>query len=95
MAVRELRTNYGLVPVRDFGPLSLQAVQRGLAESDHSRVYVNCLIDIVRRIFKWGVAQEMVAETIYRALDDGSRTADGPHRRPRAAADPPGHRGRD
>ena len=68
VAVRELRTTYGLVSVRDFGPLSLQALQRRLAESDHSRVYVNCLIDIVRRMFKWGVAQEMVAETIYRAL---------------------------
>jgi len=68
VAIGTLRTKYGLILVRDFGPLSLQALQRSLAESGLSRVYVNCLIDLIKRIFKWGVAQEMVAETIYRAL---------------------------
>ncbi len=68
VAVRHLRTIYGLTLVRDFGPLSLAALQRRLAEAGLSRVYVNCLIDIIRRIFKWGVSQETVPETIYRAL---------------------------
>jgi integrase len=67
-AVRTLRMSYGETRVSDFGPLALQAIQLRLVESGHSRRYVNYLVDTIRRIFKWGVAQEIVPETTYRAL---------------------------
>ena len=68
VAVRTLRKVYGYTLVRDFGPLALQAIQVKLATDGKSRRYVNYLVDQVRRIVKWGVAQELVAETVYRAL---------------------------
>jgi len=68
VAVRTLRATYAKMPSRDFGPLALQAIQRGLAESGKSRPYVNYLVDAIRRMFRWGVSQELVSETVYRAL---------------------------
>jgi integrase len=68
VAVRTLRKTYGHTLAREFGPLSLQAVQSQLAETDKSRSYVNSLVDVMRRLFKWGVAQEIVPESVYRAL---------------------------
>jgi len=67
-SIRVLRESYGYTLVGDFGPLALQALQHKLASSGLSRRYVNYLIDTIRRMFKWGVSQEIVPETVYRAL---------------------------
>ena len=67
-SLRVLRQSYAHTLVGDFGPLALQALQRKLASSGLSRRYVNYLIDTIRRVFKWGVSQEIVPETIHRAL---------------------------
>jgi hypothetical protein len=72
------------MPARDFGPLALQAIQHRLAESGKSRPYVNYLVDAIRRMFRWGVSQELVSETVYRAtataagLRKGNTTAREP-----------------
>jgi integrase len=39
-----------------------------LAESGKCRRYCNYLVQQIRRIFKWGVSQELIPETVYRAL---------------------------
>lgn len=68
LSLRVLRQSYAHTLVGNFGPLALQALQRKLASSNLSRRYVNYLIDTIRRMFRWGVSQEMVPETVYRAL---------------------------
>ncbi len=67
-SLRVLKASYAYTPVVEFGPLALQALQHKLATSGLSRRYVNYLIDTIRRVFKWGVSQEIVPETVYRAL---------------------------
>jgi integrase len=67
-ALKALRKSYAHTLVSDFGPLALQALQHKLAASELSRRYVNYLVDTIRRMFKWGVAQEVVPETVYPAL---------------------------
>jgi integrase len=68
VAIRLLRTSYGEPAARGFGPLALQALRQRLAESGKSRRYVNYLVDAIKRIFRWGVSQELVPESVHRAL---------------------------
>lgn len=67
-AIRVLRDLYGRVPATEFGPLALQAVQRHLVSEGHSRQYINKLTLVIRRIFKWGVAQELIPPAVLQAL---------------------------
>ena len=66
--VKTLRSLYGSTRVPDFGPLALQAVQAYLVGKELTRVGVNERIGGTRRIFKWGVAQELVPAGVYQAL---------------------------
>ena len=68
VALRVLRESYAHTAARDFGPLALQAIQQRLATAGNSRRYLNYLIDTIRRVFKWAVAQELLHESVYRAL---------------------------
>ena len=68
VAVRVLRETYGQTPARDFGPLALQAIQARLVAAGKSRRYVNYLAETIKRMFRWGVSQEMLPEAVYRAL---------------------------
>ncbi len=47
---------------------ALKAIQLGLANSDRRRRYANYLIGTIRLVLKWGVSQELIPETAYRAL---------------------------
>jgi len=67
-ALQVLTEKYAHTAAKDFGPLSLQAIQHHLVAAGAARVYVNYLIDSIRRAFKWAVAQQMIPETAYRAL---------------------------
>ena len=66
--MRLLRESYAHRLAREFGPLALQAIQHRLAESGRSRRYVNDLVDGIKRVFRWAVSQELLPETVYRAL---------------------------
>lgn len=78
-AMVPLRLLYGREPVRDFGPLKLQAIQSALASgySDPrrgnvagvSRGVVNARIGRIKRIFKWAVSQELAPPSLAHALD--------------------------
>ena len=48
VAARTLRTTYGSIPAKMFGPLALQAIQRPLAESGKSRRYLNYLVETIK-----------------------------------------------
>jgi integrase len=67
-ALGVLRRLYAHLPVGDFGPLKLQAVQRHLVNQGKSRRYTNHLAQAIRRVFRWGVSQEMVPPSVLQAL---------------------------
>lgn len=63
-----LRESYAKTPAREFGPLALQAMQKGLAAKNLSRSYVNDLCDSIKAMFRWGSNQELVPPSVYHAL---------------------------
>ena len=68
-ACRPLRTLYGTVPVAQFGPLALKAVREYMISNENlSRGVVNHRINRIRRVFKWGVSEELVPSSIFEAL---------------------------
>jgi integrase len=69
-ALRRLRKLYGTVPVSDFGPSSLRALQRrALVEEGLSRQYINKkLTPVIKRLFKWGLAQDLVSADVVTRL---------------------------
>ena len=60
VALRHLKTLYGTVPVTEFGPLSLMALQDRMIAKGNSRSYINFQIGRIKRAFRWGVARELV-----------------------------------
>jgi integrase len=63
-----VRLLYGRQPVDKFGPIALQVVIQKMVENGLSRGVVNQNAGRIKRMFKWGVAQEMIPATIYHAL---------------------------
>lgn len=68
LALRVLRRLYGRVAVREFGPLALKSVRTEMVAMGWSRHYTNAQVGRLRRMFKWGVEQEMVPASILHAL---------------------------
>jgi integrase len=68
LSLRLLRAMYGHTPAKDFGPLALKAVRQKLIEGGLCRNVINQRIGRIRRFFKWAVADELIPESVYRAL---------------------------
>jgi integrase len=68
-ALRPLRQLFGREPVSGFGPLKLQAIQQTLATSGLARPTVNKRIGIIKKVFRWAVAQELAPPSLSHALD--------------------------
>ncbi len=64
---------YGETLAAEFGPKAFKAIRQTLIDAGHSRRYINKLMPIVTRCFKWGAAEEIVTAGIFHAL----RTVDG------------------
>jgi integrase len=64
--VREL---YHSELVIDFGPLALKAVRHKMVEAGYARSTVNDSVHRIRRMFRWGVENELVAPSILQALE--------------------------
>ncbi len=60
-AIRPLKSLYGSTPATSFGPRALMAVRQSLIERGLARTTINDLIGAVKRIFKWAVANELIA----------------------------------
>jgi integrase len=73
VVLRMLRKTYGHTLAKDFGPLSLAALRESMLALDWSRPYLNAQVKRLRRVFKWGVSQEMVEAMVLEAL----RSVDG------------------
>lgn len=67
-AARYVRELFGGTPAAEFGPLALKTVRQRFIGKGWSRRTVNARVERVRRIFKWGVAEEMVSATVHQAL---------------------------
>lgn len=74
-ALRPLRKLYGNTFVRDFGPKALQTVREEIivvgrrSRGGLNRKYVNDHVGIIKRLFRWGVAQELVPLEVHQALE--------------------------
>lgn len=73
VVLRYLRQDYENQPVTEFGPRALRAVRQKMIDRGNARKYINDQVARLKRVFRWGVAQELVPETVSRALD----TVDG------------------
>jgi integrase len=68
-ALRPLRRMYGNTLAQDFGPLALKAVRQTMLESGLlNRTTINDRIGIVKRLFKWAVAEELIPPAVYQGL---------------------------
>jgi len=59
---------YGTTTVDVFGPSSLKAVRQKMIDNGLCRTLINRLINRIRRIFKWGVENELVRSSTLEAL---------------------------
>lgn len=67
-ACRPLIALYGSTPAAEFGPLRLKAVRQEMIRLNLCRRVVNSRVNRVRRLFKWGVENELVPATILHGL---------------------------
>ena len=68
LALRPLKELYGGTKVHEFGPRALKAVRQRLIDRGGCRRYVNKHIGRLKRMFKWAVAEELVAASVYHGL---------------------------
>jgi integrase len=67
-ALGVLRRLYGRAPAHEFGPKALKACRAEMVRRDWARTYVNAQIDRIKRVFRWGAEEELVAGELYQAL---------------------------
>ena len=67
-AMRLAQKQYEDTPVSDFGPRALKSVCDQMVANGWSRKYINKQVGRIVRMFKWGVAEEIVPATIHQAL---------------------------
>lgn len=67
-ALRPLHELYGSTFVPDFGPLALKSVRERMIQSDLCRTHINKSIGRVKRLFGWGVENELVPANVFHGL---------------------------
>lgn len=67
-ALRPLVKAWGERPVGDFGPLALKAVRAEMVALNWCRKSINKHVGRVRRMFSWGVEEELVGGEVTHAL---------------------------
>ena len=68
LAAAAVKRLYADTLVTDFGPLALKVVREAMIANGWARTYVNAQIGRVRRLFKWGVENELVPPSILHGL---------------------------
>lgn len=73
-SLRPLRVLFGRSLAHDFGPKGLKAVRQYMIDNEKlSRGLINRRINRIRRVFKWGVSEELVPPSVH----EGLRAVDG------------------
>ena len=67
-AIRQLTELFGDAKVGEIGPSRLKVVREAMINSGLSRNVVNARINRIRRVFKWGVENELVEPSVLQAL---------------------------
>ena len=68
VAARHLIRLYGSTYVRDFGPKALCSVRESFIASGYVRTSTNRMVGRLKRLFKWGVGQEIVPVNVFQSL---------------------------
>ncbi len=68
-AIKPLAKLYGRTLVRDFGPLALKTVRQKMVEDGLTRQGINARIKRIKRVFRWGVSEQLAPATLIQALD--------------------------
>ena len=68
IALRRLRGLYGSVDATKFGPKSFKTFIDSMVQEGLSRKYINDSIGRVKRLFKWGVAEELIPPDVFHGL---------------------------
>ena len=67
-SLRYLRRAFGPTIAAEFGPLRLKAVREEMIRAGLSRSYINGSVGRIKRVFKWGVSEELLPASVYQAL---------------------------
>lgn len=67
-ALRFLRDQWGLGIAESFSPLKLAAVGQKMISAGLCRNVINGHLSRIKRVFKWGVSQELVPPSVYHGL---------------------------
>jgi integrase len=69
-ALRPLRQLFGTSPANEFGPKKLSQVrQHMISVQKLARTEINKRIGRIKRVFKWGVAEELVVQSVRHGLE--------------------------
>lgn len=68
LALRYVVDEFGESLAADFGPKKLKVVRQAMIAARCVRTSINRMIHRVRGMFAWAVSEELLAETVYRAL---------------------------
>ncbi len=66
--LRVLKRVYGSTAVVDFGPRMLKTIRQQFLDQGLCRGVINQYVNLVRQVFQWGVAQELVPAEVYVGL---------------------------
>ncbi|MCC7086333.1 MAG: site-specific integrase [Pirellulales bacterium] len=67
-AMRGVKLLYGRKPCSEFGPIALQAVMQRMSDDGLARTTINQHSSRIKRMFRWGVSQELIPAPVYQAL---------------------------
>jgi integrase len=65
---RHLRELYATLPAAEFSPLKLKTVRQRMIDAGLCRTLIHKRIGHIVRMYRWAVAEEIVAETVHRAI---------------------------
>jgi integrase len=68
-ALRPVKELYGRTLARDFGPLALKAIQQRFIRDGICRDQINQRIGKIKRVFKWGVSEQLIPPSVFQALE--------------------------
>jgi hypothetical protein len=78
-ALRPARQLYGTALAGSFGPLCLKAVRQAMIDKGWCRTHINHQVNRVRRLFRWGVSEELIPSSVYEALRSVAGLTQGRH----------------
>ncbi len=68
IALRELKAFYGEIPADEFSPKKLKAIRDSWIAKGHTLSTINSNAGRIKRLYKWGVSEELVSATVHQAL---------------------------